>query len=819
MDRLIQDVRHALRMFVRSPIFTLTAVGALALGIAANAAIFSVINAVVLRPLPYPDADRVVMFQTAGPQGANSGGSPAKFNFWRQQTSVLQQVSAYRYGTFNLTGITEPEQVQYGQVSVEFFRVFGIPITQGRGFLPEEDRPGGRKVAVLTHELWERRFGLDPAIIGKTVMLGSVSHEVVGIVAKGYRTEANPPAELWTPFQLDPNATDQGHFFNVVGRLNPDVTVDGAKAALAVATEDFRRTFPNALGKEAKFAVTPMRETLIGNVRNSLYVLAGAVGFVLLIACANVANLLLVRATTRRREMAIRASIGAGRGRIIRQLLTESIVLAVVGGAVGMVLGSLGIRALLSVNPTEIPRLGPNAMYVGLDWRVALFTLGVTAVTGLLFGLVPAIQASRADLNSALKEAGGRSGSGFRHNKARATLVVVEVALALVLLVGAALLGRSFLKLRSVQPGFDTHNILTMRMSLADPRFQKAEAVARLTADGVERLRAIPGVEVASASCCVPLEGGYGLPFIVAGRPLEGPSHGGGRWTTIAPGYFDVFRIPLLRGRAFADGDRAGAPLVVIINQAMAKQFWKDGQDPMADQLIIGRGVGLEFDEPPRQIVGIVGDTRDTGLNREPGPVMYVPTAQINDGVNALNVRVSPLVWLLRTHVEPYSVRVAAQTQLRDISGGLPVGVVRSMEETLARSTAAADFMTLLLTVFGSAALLLAAIGLYGLVAYSVQQQTQEIGIRLALGSPVATVRNRVVAHGMRLAAIGVVAGLGLSWAMAKVMASLLFNVTPRDPVVFVAVPAVLTFIALIGSWIPARTAARVDPMIALRAD
>ena len=818
MERFIQDFKHALRMFRQSPVFTLTAVAALALGIGANTAIFSVMNAVLLRPLPYTDPDRLVMLMNVGPDGSGGGSSPTKFNFWRSQSDVLEYVSAYRYGQANLTGVDVPEQVQYGQVSADFFRVFSIPIAQGRGFSAEEDRPSGPHVAVISDELRQRRFGGDPNIVGKTISLSSVTYEVIGVVAPGYRTEANPPAEVWTPFQIDPQSKDQAHYFTTVARLKPGVSFEAGNAKLTLSGEGFRQLYPRALAPKQTFGLRLMREALIGNVRSSLWVLAGAVGFVLLIACANVANLLLVRATTRRREMAIRAAIGAQRSRVIRQLLTESVVLSLMGGVVGLTLGIIGIRALLAINPGGIPRIGTNAAYVVVDWRVVAFTLVVSIATGIIFGLIPALQASRADLSTALKDSGGRSGTGFRHNKTRSVLVVTEMALALILVVGAALLIRTFVALRSVEPGFATHNVLTLRMSLSDPRFQKTDAVTRLTRDAIPRLNAIPGVEIASATCCVPLEGGYGLPFIVVGRPLDGPSHGGGGWVTVSPGYFDVFKIAVVRGRAFTDADQGGAPPVAMINQAMAKQFWPNG-DPLADQIIIGRGVGPEFEEGPRQIVGIVGDVHDGGLNRDPRPVMYVPASQITDGVNALNVRLTPIVWVLRTRVPPYSLRAPIQDTLRQLSAGLPVGTVRSMDEVMARSTASADFNTLLLTVFGAAALLLAAIGLYGLVAYSVQQQTQEIGIRLALGAPTRTVQTRVMFQGVILALVGVVVGLAAAFALARVLASLLFGVTARDPIVFAVVPLLLTLVAIVGSWIPARAASRIDPMIALRAE
>jgi predicted permease len=452
-----------------------------------------------------------------------------------------------------------------------------------------------------------------------------------------------------------------------------------------------------------------------------------------------------------------------------------------------------------------------------VDWRVLGFTLLVSVGTGILFGLVPALQGSRADLSATLKESGGRSGSGFRHNKARSLLVVTEVTLALILLIGSALLIRTSLALGAVNAGFDPSHVLTMRMSLTGPRFLTSAAVDQMVHDGVERLRALGGVEQASATSCVPLEGGYGLPFTVVGRPLQnGPFHGGGGWLTVSPGYFDVFKMTVKRGRAFTDRDAAGTAPVVVINETMAKQFWKAG-DPLTDRLVIGRGIMREFaSEPDRQIIGVISDVRDRGLNNDPGPVMYIPQAQVPDLVNALNVRITPVAWVIRTRVEPYSLSAAIQERLRQATG-LPVSEVRSMSEVVSRSTSRQRFNMLLMTIFGGSALLLAAIGIYGLMAYSVEQRTQEIGIRLALGAKSADIRKMVVYQGMRLAVVGVVVGIASAFGLTRFIASFLFGVKAWDPVVFVSIPILLTTVALFAVWFPAGRASRVDPIVALR--
>jgi predicted permease len=682
MDSWLRDLSYALRSLRRSPGFTASAVAALALGIGVNTAIFSVVNAVLLAPAPFPEPDRLVILMNTQPQGTNRAGSPAKFMHWRQQTTVLQDVAAFSTGVVNYTGGDLPEQLRSAQVSADYFRLFGAPVVLGRTFTAAEDLPGGERGVVISEGLWARRFDLDANVLGQTLSLSGDPYIVIGVVGASFDFESFGTApEVWTAFQFDPNTTDQGHYFQVAGRLVPDVSLTQAQAGLAVSTAAFLTQFPNSLGPESAFGAEPITEALVANVRTSLLVLMGAVSFVLLIACANVANLLLARATARRREIAIRTAIGATRGEIVRQLLVESVALALAAGAIGLILGLTGIRALLRVSTAGLPRLGADVASVGVDWRVVTFTLVVSLVTGLLFGVLPALQASRTNLSESLKESAGRSGTGFRQNKARATLVVVEVALALVLLIGSALLIRTSVALATVDPGFDATNVITMDMSLTGDRFAETAAVEGLVRDGVERLRAVPGIAGASATCCVPLTGGYGLGFTVVGRPLpdDRPTHGSGGWTTTSTGFFDVFRIPVRRGRVFTDGDEANTPPVVVINETMARQFWPDG-DPLTDRLVIGRGVMKEFDaEPERQIIGIVADIRDGGLQNDPPPRTYIPQAQVPDSVNALNVGISPMSWIVRTEVDPRVLSEAIQDQLRQASG-LPVSDIRTMD-------------------------------------------------------------------------------------------------------------------------------------------
>jgi len=818
-ENLLQDIRYAIRMLRRSPGFTATAIAALALGIGANTAIFTVVNTVLLQPLAYPQPDRLVQLELSSAEGNSNVTSIPKYAIWREQTQVFQDVAAYDEGGpgVNLTGGDRPEQLKGVHVSASFFPLFGASMAVGRAFSAEEDRPGGARLVVLSNGLWRRRFAGDPNIVGRNIELGGEPYLVTGVLAATFTSD--PPADIYVPLQADPNSTDQAHYLRSAARLKPGVNLAQAQAAMKLAAEEYRRKFPGTIGMDQKegFTAEPLRDTVIGDVRKSLLILLGAVGMVLLIACANVANLLLVRATMRKREIAIRAAMGAGRGRIIRQLLTESVLLSLGGGVFGLILGYFGVRALLTINPGNIPRIGEQGSAITLDWRVLAFTLLVSLGTGILFGLIPAFGASHADLSLTLKESGSRSGSGLSQNKARATLIVTEVALALVLLVGAALLIRTFAALRGVNPGFSTDKILTMEMSLTGTRYETSAAVNQLVRDSQRRVESLPGVVAFASTCCLPLEGGFGLPFIVEGRPLtDGPAHGGAGYRPLSPRYFEVFKIPLLRGRMFTDHDDAGSELVVLINEGMAKKYWQD-TNPVGQRITIGKGVGPEFEEPAREIVGIVGDVRNGGLDSDPEPIMYVPVAQMTNGQTALNNRIIPITWIVRTRVEPFSLSSEIQQQLRIASGGLPVSHIRSMDQVRSESTQRTDFNMTLLVIFAGVALLLAAIGIYGLMAYSVQLRTQEIGIRMALGAGPQDVRSMVVKQGMRLALIGVFLGVAAALALTRLMASLLYGVKPWDPAAIVSVAVLLSAVALLATYFPARRASRVDPMIALR--
>jgi putative ABC transport system permease protein len=821
MERLMSDFwdnfKHAVRMFRTNPGFTFAAIAALALGIGINTAIFTVVDTVLLKPLTYPDADRLVRFLITSPQGNGTAASIPKFMLWRQQTSALQDVAAYDLGGpgYNLTG-DRPEQVHGIHVTQEYFSLFGATPMLGRTFTPQEDSPNGGKVVVLSYGLWQRKFGGNPNIIGSALSLGNEPYTIVGVLEKSFVSD--PEADILLPFQFDPNSTNQGHYFFAAGRLKPGVTLAQANALMKVAADQFRRRYPDAIDPKQGFAVEPLRDSIVGDARKSLLLMLGAVSLVLLIACANVANLLLVHATGRKREFAIRAAMGAGRGRIVLQLLTESVLLSVTGGILGLVLGYAGLRGLLAMSPGDIPRIGEHGGAVSIDWRVLAFTLGVSLLTGILFGLFPAIGASRPDLNSTLKESSNRAGTGFHQSKARSLLVISEISLAMVLLIGAALLIRTFLALHRVNPGFEPHNVLTLQMSLTGDRFQKTAGVAELVRNGRERLNAIPGVEVSASTCCLPMEGGFELPFLVVGRPVDKGQQVDAGWMNASAGYFEAFKIPIVRGRDFTDRDVAGAPGVMIINESMAKKYWPK-ENPVGQQIIIGKGVGPEFDEPARQIIGIAGDIHNGGLGQDPRPLMIVPQAQVTDGITALNARMGPVIWLVRTDTEPHQFISAVSEQLRQASGGFPVARVRSMDEVVVHSTARESFNTLLLSIFGAAALLLASIGIYGLMAYSVQQRTQEMGIRMALGADRSRIRNLVVWQGMQLTIAGVVVGVCAAFGLTRLIAGLLFGVKAWDPIVFVTVPVILAAVALLAVWLPATRASRLEPIEALRVE
>ncbi len=813
MGTLWDDIKHALQSFSKDSAFVMTVVFTLSVGIGANSAIFSVVDAVLLKPLNYPDADRMVNFLVPSAETASDLHTIPQFHFLQRQTKLFKEVVAFDNAGpgFNLTGGSRPEQVSGIHVTEGYFRVYGAPMALGRTFTPQEDLPHGGKVVVLSYELWQHRFSGDPAIAGKSISLGNEAYTVVGVIGKNFVGEVR--ADIWLPFQFDPVSTDGNPFFFITGVLQPDITVAQANAALATLSAEYLREYPNGWNPHPR--VGPLFDSIVGDARNSLRMMLGAVGLVLLIACANVANLLLVRATARKREFAIRSALGADRARILRQLLTESVLLSVAGGILGIALGIAGMRALLAVSPAGLPRIGEDGAAVSIDSRVLGFTIAVSLLTGILFGLFPAFRASRSDLNSALKESGSRSGTGFREGKARSLLVVGEISLALVLLVGSALLIRTVVALHHVSPGFDDHDVLTMEMSLNGPQYQRTVGISQLLRDGRNRLNALPEVEVAAAGFWLPIDvedatGG----FHIVGRPIEKHCCGS-KWMSITPGYLRLFKIPLLRGRDFTENDNAEAPHVVIINEAFARKYFPN-QDPLGQHIDHGPSGGQRGIET---IIGLIADFHDGGLARSAAAMMILPIAQVSDDYNAAYANIQPLFWMVRTRSDPHLSIPGVTEQLLIASGGFPVAHMRTMEEVMGHSTAREQFNMLLLTIFGAIALILAGIGIYSIVAYSVEQRQREMGIRMAFGADRSAIAKLIMRQGVGLTLAGLIVGLCAALTLTRVIATLLFGIKAWDAEAFVCAPMILFIVALLAAWLPAQRACKTDPIHALRAE
>jgi predicted permease len=816
----VQDLKHAVRMLRRTRGFTAIAVAVVALGIGANTAVFSVVNAVLLEPLPYPEPDRIVQLVTTSRAVKVAPlVSLPKFSIWRwEMRHLVEAIAAYQVSDpgVSLTGGDRPEHLRAMHVSAGYFDAFGVHARAGRTFSGMEDRPYGPRVAVLSHGLWVRRFGSDPDIVGRSIQLGGQPHEVIGVLAPGFSPD--PPAELWLPLQADEFSRDHTNFIRVAARLRPTVTIAAARVQAGRATTAFRELYPLALGPWEELTAEPLRDVLVGDIRPSLRLLTGAVLFVLLIACANVASLLLARGYRRRREIATRAALGAPRGRLFRQLLTESVMLSIAGGALGLGLGYAGVRALLSVAPMHVPRIAADGTGITLDARVLLYTMIVSVCTGILFGILPALAAARTNLVAAFKDGGVASEGGWNRVRAQSILVVSEIVLALVLLVGAGLLVRTFVALSDVDRGFDQQNVLTLDMSLSGTTLQESVAVANLTVNAADRIAA-GGLATVAATRGLPLDVGFALPFLIDRRALSGvggPFHGAAHWRSVTPEYFDVLGIRVLGGRAFTRRDAAGGVPVAIINRAMARRYWQRN-DPFRDRVQIGVTAGPDYQDDLRHIVGVVDDIRDAADNREPQPTIYVPLAQVSDRMTARANTLFPLTWIVRTSGSPLALAASIASELRATSGGLPVARTRTLEQIVAASTSPARFSMTLLMVFATIALALAIVGLYALMSHSVQQRTQEIGIRMALGAVPGDVRALVLGQGLRLAGVGVVLGVGAALMLTRLMVNLVFGVRTYDPAVFGSVVVLLTSVTLLAAYIPARRATRVNPLDALR--
>jgi predicted permease len=817
-----QNSRFAIRTLVKNPGFTLIAVFALALGIGANTAIFTVVDRVLLRPMAYDHADRLVNIVRKFKGGKGPSLSIPKFAFIKEAT-LLEAVSVYDFmgPGMNLSGAGHPEQVKGVHVSEAYFRMLGVAPAIGRTFSPEEDRPNAPRVTVLTNGLWKRRFGGDPGAVGRTIRINSEPFTVIGVMGVGFSGE--PETDLFLAEQADLNSANQGHFLFLGARLKPGVAIEQANAELRAITERFRKRYPGVMGPDETFSAQSMTSTLTGDLRTPLFVLLGAVAFVLLIACANVANLLLARAAGRSKEIALRMALGASRGAILRQLLTESVLLALAGGVAGVLLGAIGLRVLLTVAPAELPRLPAEGLglFGLMDGRILVFALAVSLLTGILFGLVPALQISRTDLNVELREGSARTSAGARRQRTRSTLVVLETALSLVLLVGAALMIRTFLALRNVQPGFQAASVLTMSTSLAGQKYETAAGVERLATEITRRLEALPGVQSATYALSLPLQMGPDLPFSIAGKAPSGggPFNGDEQYRPVGAHYFQTLGIPLRRGRWFDERDTSTSRWALIINEAMAKKYWPN-ENPVGAIVTIGKGLGPEFDDRPREVVGVVGNVRESGIDQDAPPVQYIPVGQEPNGLVALSNRVLPSSWAVRTMAGPAAaLGRAIQQEVLRVDSDLPVARVMTMERVIAKSIARHNFIMILLGIFGGVALLLAAIGIYGVMSYTVEQRTHELGIRIALGAATPQLLRMVVGQGLLLAGIGVAIGLAASFGVTRVMASLLYGVKATDLATFGTVAGVLSAVAALACYIPARRATRVDPIIALRHD
>lgn len=803
MNRLLQDFRFGTRMLIKRPGFTLIAVITLALGIGATTAIFTIVNAVLLRPLPYPDADRLLYVGQQYRSGLAGSGEP-KFLFWREHSESFEALTAYSsFGGAdgNLAGGGEPEYVRGLRVSEDFFRVLGIFPVHGRAFTREEDTPGGARVAILSDGLWRRRFGGNSSLVGETLLLNDRPVTIVGIMPSQFRLGFD--ADLFVPMQARPNANYDPNA-TVVGRLKTGVTIDQAQAELNVTAEKYHEAFPNQMQEGESIGAQPYQETFTGSVAPLLWILFGSVGFLLLIACANVANLQLARAAGRQREIAVRMALGASSGRIVRQLLTEGLLLALVGGAAGLFVAVWGAELLKALMPEGML---PNVAVVGVDWRVLAFAFAAAVATGLLFGLAPAWQSRRVDVNTALKENAGKGGTG--RGRVRGALVVAEVALSLVLLVGAGLLIRTFANLLAVTPGFDPHNVLTFQLTLNGERYDTTNEASAFYRDALERISALPGVEAAAITNKLPLDWQFNMPVAFPSSPDKLQSV---QFRMISPDYFRVMKIGVRQGRTFSEGDDASAPPVAIINEAFARRFF-DGQDPMTQQLSVGRGAN----DPVRQVIGVAGDIKQSGLDRPAPPMVFVPIPQMPDKLMAIVRAFTAAHFTVRTTVAPSSLSADIKREIAALDPTLALSRISSMEEITSLSVAPQRFNMQLLGLFAALGLLLAAVGVYGVISYSVAQRTNEIGLRIALGAQPADVVRLVLRQGLALAALGAVLGLAGAYGLTRLMKSLLFGVDATDPLTFVFISALLIGVALAACLVPARRAAKVDPMVALR--
>ena len=805
MHHFKQDINYAFRRLVKAPGFTLVAIVTLALGIGANSAIFSVVNGILLKPLPYPEPDRLVGVYHVS-EGHRAVMSGPNFTDISRMATSLENAAAISTTRMILTGEGEPTRLSVAEVSASLFNVLRVPPALGRPFNADENTPGRTHVVILSYGVWRQRFGGDPRVIGKKITLDGVPREVVGVMPPGFAYPADRQA--WLPIDYDEAFVTKQRgawYLSVVARVRPGVTPQQAAAEIETLGRNLAKQYPDA-NAEIGMTAYPLLESMVGDIRRSVMILLGAVGFVLLIACTNVANLLLARSAARESEMAVRTALGAGRGRLVVQLLTESVLLSLCGAAVALLLAVWGVELLTSLKPEGIPRL----TNVRVDGVVVGFTILVAIVTGVIFGLVPAFTATRG-LSGSLKESGRGAVTSRGGTRVRGILVVTELALAVMLLAGAGLLMRSFTKLQAVDPGFKPEQALTFDLTLPDARYADDGPRIAFFDQLLPRLRNLPGVRAASAVLGLPLSGlDLIISFEVAGRPPVPPALQPAMQVRVAtPEYFATVGIPLKRGRAFTENDKEGTPRVVLITESAARQYFP-GEDPIGKTIKLGWGRGPGKPKAGGEVVGIVGDVKDAGLNEANPPQIYLPMRQWP---------VSFMTVVLKTSVPPTSLTDAVRSEVYAVDSNLPLSNVGTLDAVVAKSISQQRFYMLLLAIFASVALVLAAIGIFGVLSYAVSQRTREIGIRMALGAQGRTVIGLIVRQAMILVACGVAAGTVAALFLSQTMNRMLFDVTPTDPVTFASVAAVLAVVALFASYLPARRATRVDPIVALRTE
>jgi putative ABC transport system permease protein len=799
MQTLIQDIRYAIRSLIKRPGFVAIAVATLAFGIGANTAIFTVVNAVLLRPLSYPEPEKVVVFEGINPSRGipESNMSVPDFADWRNQSQSFEKIGGFVTGNAFLVSNDESERVRGTWVTEDFFALFRTPALKGRVIQTDDCKEGGENVAVLSYGLWLRRFGGSDSVVGSKVMLSNNSTTVIGVMPPTFDYPAQ--TDVWSALPLNPAKEERDNrFLNVVARLKNGVPIDQAQGEMNIISDRLAKSYVQTnLGWEVR--VSGLQDRLVGNVRASLWILLGAVGLVLLIACANVANLQLARATYRKREIAVRTALGANRLRIMRQLLTESLLLSIVSGVIGIALSFWLTKLLIGISPANAPRFDE----IRIDGWVLAFAFAVAVLTGVIFGLVPAIQTSHADLNETLKES-GRTGTHSSRNRIGSALMVSEIALSFMLLVGAGLLIKSFMRLREVNPGFNADKVLSIRASLPPGKYADGEPRAQMYRQMIEKIESTPGVSSAGGILSLPLGAdafNLGRGYIRQGDPATTEYQGDAAYLAITPRYFETLQIPLKAGRVFSDRDTEQAPKVVIVNETMARQLWP-GESP------IGRRIWIWRDEKvDREIVGVVGDTR-TSIDTEAGSQLYIPFAQ--DATWGLAL-------VIRTTEDPSTLAPVLRNQIRSVDKGIALYNVRTLEDIVATSMAPRRTPMLLLSSFAAVAMLLAMLGIYGVTAYYVTNRTHEIGVRIALGAQFKDVLTLVLTRGVALAITGIAIGVVGAFALTRYLTTLLFGVRPLDWVTFALVALVLVVVALLACAIPARRAAKVDPLIALR--